>query len=365
MRSGNFKILLFFGSLFVALFVAELLLRVFWLPRQGTPARIACEYDSLLGWKKIGGRSVNIRTSEYSLRETLNSKGLRGPDYPYERDTSSLRVLALGDSFVEGYSVPDIGLFSVLLENMLQLQSSSAVEIINMGTGGYSTDQEYLAYGSEGRKYRPDLVLLFFYYNDLLYNIKSSYDGYPKPYFSIVGRKLRLGNVPVPKTGLHGQLRTYLKSIALLKLVSSLKYQLRHKKAAGSANIETDVFLPTPPLWVDKAWEVTEGILIALSEAAKRDGGKLIVLYVPARFEIVALKKSEEFARRMEPKLVSTTLKKVCLRNGMEFVDLKDAFRQSSDVGPVYYPIDGHWNPRGHLRVAQFLSRVLQSYNQD
>jgi hypothetical protein len=365
MKERNINILLALGSLLFTLFVAEFLVRVLWLPKQVTPARIACEYDSSLGWKKIAGRSVDIRTSEYSLRETINSKGLRGPEYGYERNTPSFRLLSLGDSFVEGYSVPDTGLFTTLLENMLRSESSPRVEVINMGTGGYSTDQEYLSYRSEGRKYHPDLVLLFFYYNDLLYNVRPSYDGYPKPYFIETDGKLALANVPVPEFGPYGKLRTRLKSVALLKLIKSLENQLLRKSSINKSNSETDCFLPKPPPWVDNAWKVTELVFLMLNAAVNEDGSKLIVLYVPARFEVVAEMRSKEYIRQLDVNLVNARLRTICLRNGIEFIDLNDAFRQPANEESFYYPIDGHWNPRGHDRVANFLSPILLSHSRN
>jgi GDSL-like Lipase/Acylhydrolase family len=364
MKERNINILLALGSLVFTLVLAECLVRVLWLPKQVTPARIACEYDSLLGWKKIAGRSFDIRTSEYALRESINSKGLRGPEYGYERNTPSFRLLSLGDSFVEGYSVPDTSLFTTLLEDMLRSRSFSEVEVINMGTGGYSTDQEYLAYRSEGRKYHSDLVLLFFYYNDLLYNVSPSYDGYPKPYFVETDGKFVLANAPVPEFGPYGRLRTRLKSVALLKLLKSFENQLLHKSSINNSNSETDCFLPKPPPWVENAWKVTEQILLMLNEAIKEDGSKLIVLYVPARFEVVAEMRSKEYIRQLDVNLVNARLKTICLRGGIEFIDLKDAFKQSLHQESFYYAVDGHWNQRGHYQVAQFLSPLLLSYTQ-
>lgn len=35
----------------------------------------------------------------------MNSKGIRGPEYPYEKPPEEFRILFLGDSYAEGYAV--------------------------------------------------------------------------------------------------------------------------------------------------------------------------------------------------------------------------------------------------------------------
>ena len=72
------------------------------------------------------------------------------------------------------------------------------MEVINAGTGGYSTDQELLWFTTEGIKYRPDLTVLLVCYNDVLFNAVDRYWRGYKPLFRIDGDTLKLTNVPVP-----------------------------------------------------------------------------------------------------------------------------------------------------------------------
>src|SRR3981081_744447 len=50
---------------------------------------------------------------------TINSKGLREREIPYERTPSTLRILMLGDSFTEGWGVPVDQTFSKRIERLL------------------------------------------------------------------------------------------------------------------------------------------------------------------------------------------------------------------------------------------------------
>src|SRR5262249_17450510 len=76
-------------------------------------------------------------------------------------------------------------------------------EVLNAGTPGFSTDQEYLLYGQEGRRYGPDLVVLFFYCNDLFFDREAfGTAGKPKPYFELGSRTEVVPRTsPLPEPG--------------------------------------------------------------------------------------------------------------------------------------------------------------------
>src|SRR5712664_3686888 len=63
------------------------------------------EYDPVLGWAKRPGAHAVYRRREYTVEVTVNSHGLRDVERGYDAPPGTLRLLALGDSFVEGYTV--------------------------------------------------------------------------------------------------------------------------------------------------------------------------------------------------------------------------------------------------------------------
>jgi hypothetical protein len=90
------------------------------------------------------------------------------------------RSLRIGNwhLFSERVHVRDEELFSFDLEEI-----NSNVEVINAGVGGYGMVQEYLYLTGEGLAFRPDIVLLLFYENDLSDNCLSYYPAFgPRPY---------------------------------------------------------------------------------------------------------------------------------------------------------------------------------------
>lgn len=124
------------------------------------------EYDPVLGWKHKRNCSGDVHTSEYQLRVEYNAKGVRGLERDYAKPPEVFRVVILGDSFVDAWMVQTQDRMSEVLEKTL----GPSVQVIALGVGGYSTDQELLLLEAEGWKYQPDLVVLAFYFNDVLFN---------------------------------------------------------------------------------------------------------------------------------------------------------------------------------------------------
>jgi hypothetical protein len=105
---------------------------------------------------------------------TINSIGLRG-DEPIRPKTASIyRILVLGDSITLGWGVNDDETFCCQLQQRLNEGTPARhVEVINAGVAGYSTIQEAALLRRLAPELRPDLVLVGFYWNDLLMSPKG------------------------------------------------------------------------------------------------------------------------------------------------------------------------------------------------
>ena len=146
------------------------------------PAVTLNRYDPVTGWSKVPGLEAGRRTSEYTVDFAFNSVGLReDPSVTPERlDPEALRVLCLGDSFVLGFGVQRQDHFVDLLEAALRATGRPA-EVVNVGTEGWSTDQQVAWLETYGAAWSPDLVLLLPYENDLFWNTQEQYLRFPKP----------------------------------------------------------------------------------------------------------------------------------------------------------------------------------------
>lgn len=339
----------------------------------GTPIS---RYHATLGWDKPPGGWQLLRRSEFEVEVRINARGLRGPDREYEKPRGTRRVLLLGDSFAEGYYADEDKTARAVLESGLATAGCGPVEVLNGGTAGYSTDQEYLFYKEEGRRYQPDAVIVFFYYNDLFYNTSPVGTAFqPKPYFDLVGDRLELRNVPVPAAPPRppaepgGTLRPWRGSVAL-RLLSNRTAEGNPRLHRALARLgvvepisseppaEMTPYGPGGPA-VRDMWTRTGAILTALKVQVEADGGRLGVLYVPSRFELTneawrLTSERYQWNRRWDPKRVADRLRALCDQLGLPLIDPRPPLTAAEGTeSPAYLPRDGHWNAAGNQIVGR------------
>ena len=116
----------------------------------------------LRGWEMVPGEDHFT----YHHRVSINALGLRGPELGPKRP-DELRVLAVGDSLVYGQGVADDETLPAQLEALLEERTGQPVTVVNGGLRAYSTPQELGLLEDLGPTVDPDLVLLFWYWNDL------------------------------------------------------------------------------------------------------------------------------------------------------------------------------------------------------
>lgn len=382
------------GSIAVALASLALVLGILEVaarlvrPRGGgkeeqTTARYT-QYDPTLGWRKIPGSRATFHRREYTVDVAINSLGLRGPEHAYAAAPGTWRLVSLGDSFVEGQGVADEQTTTRLIESMLA-SPGCAVETINGGTIGYSTDQEYLFYREQGRRYAPQVVVLFFYYNDVVFTISERYYGRPKPLLVFRDGVPKLSRPPYqePRVDAAAQAEGAAEAGGSA-LAAWVRGRLR-RGAPGAYNAlakfgfwaplravppqrEMLVYRTAAPRFVDQAWDKTAAILGALQHAVDADGARVLLVYVPSRMEVSD--RDWELTRatyglaegEWDRALVRRRLAGIAQAAGLAFLDLTPALSREDHgaLGGPYYEYDGHWNPRGHRIAADAIALALR-----
>ncbi len=106
-----------------------------------------------------GTPTTPIETS----RQTANSWGLRGP----EPDLAApLRVLVLGDSYMQGMFIGDDETPPECLRRDLQNRLKTTVSVLNTGLMGYSPEQYYYTLLAFAERFDPHAVVISFFAND-------------------------------------------------------------------------------------------------------------------------------------------------------------------------------------------------------
>jgi lysophospholipase L1-like esterase len=94
---------------------------------------------------------------------TTNSWGCRGPEPNMD---APIRVLVLGDSFMEGYMVGDDETPPEQLRQTLRAEAGKDVAVLNTGTLGYGPEHYYYTLVSYLERFGPRFVVLGLYSND-------------------------------------------------------------------------------------------------------------------------------------------------------------------------------------------------------
>jgi len=361
--------------------------------------KLFCQYHPVLGWEHLKNFEGQLVTEEYKTLERFNSRGIRGPEYSLKKNKNEYRILVVGDSFAEGYSVGFHELFSEVLKKELNLLGVDRYfEVINAGVGGYSTDQEFLWFKEDGVKYHPDLVVVMFYGNDVWYNNQKRYWRGSKPLFVIDEDRLLLTNVPAPRINKEinqkkkQKVYFYIRKIKDFlgrhsKIYSLFRYysiktklfQFRSKnKTAGKGDILSNPFFAELRIWrkdidpaVQESWLITEKIFSAFKQSTDMHQVSLLVFYIPNAVEIYLerwQKTKIEYGldeKRHDYSLARNKLGSICNNLDIFFIDPTETFiEQSQRVKPeeLYYKHDNHWNKDGHRLAGNILAAFVKEF---
>jgi lysophospholipase L1-like esterase len=107
-------------------------------------------------------QGTEVRVVETS-RQTTNSWGLRGPEPDLN---AGVRVIVLGDSYMQGMFVRDDETAPECLRRDLEQRLKARVSVLNTGVMGYSPEQYYFSLMAFADRFRPHLVVISICPND-------------------------------------------------------------------------------------------------------------------------------------------------------------------------------------------------------
>ena len=241
----------------------------------------------------------------------------KGPLVVVPKPPHVLRVIAYGDSNTDG---PDQGGWPAELQRLLENGQGGRrrVEVLNAGVSGYSSLQGLRRFRQEVERYRPDVVLVSFGWNDLPEAL-----GKPDKDFQVSPL------APVQRALLR--YRFYL----------VLRQQLT---ATPQASTGTEPRVSV----ADYAKN-----LAAFGEEGKRHGATVVLLTRPHRATPREIQDSPTW-RRDVPKY-NDALRRVARDTGIRTIDVQRAFEGRRDL----FFDDCHFTEEGRRVMAELLSREL------
>jgi len=270
----------------------------------------------------------------------VNRLGLRddevGPKPADER-----RIIALGDSLVYGQGVPDDATLPAQLEQRLNTDAApghTTVRVINAGVRGYSTVQELELLKEIAPAVEPDVVVLFWYWNDL--KETEVRDGYlilkasgPVPFDTLA-----------PIDGWRAKTKWHTSQLIRR---SALVMYLHDLFAVARA--------PSPPRGlVEKGYRLFDRHAARFVAMSKRHGFQPVVAIIPDANPLYRDHPSESYSDRIET---------IAKEHGLPVVRLTPALRafyeRTGDLPVV--PFDGHYNGKANEVISNVVADKLKA----
>ena len=352
MRGWPPRLLLLCLSLVVCLGLAELLVRV--LP------------ETLLGFRYEHGHFGRPR--EFRRDTTTNDLGFHdvrhGPPQGGVR-----RLLLLGDSYVQGYSVPVPQTVGQRLQSHLNAAADEPWEVVAVGRADWGQREQLDALHAHGARIEPALVLtLFLSLNDVENNSPllqrrakeqmASGDVQYRPGWA------RRSADEMPWLRWPGS--------ALNRLISHRLALIRVRRGAhGPESIPLDYFVyavETDEVWRE-AWEETERLVAGARDAARELGASYAVASASTPQGVLG---PEAGLRQLiasypamgdlewDLDLPDRRMEELCRRNGIPFLTLEPTFRTEKAKGrTLHWRYDGHWNADGNDLAGKLLAEFV------
>ncbi len=358
----------------VGLVLCEAVVR---LAGPGLPAsfttRALQEPHPLLGVFHRPGASAWIRDPEFTTFVRFDRNGLRGPELQARSVEPRPRVLVLGDSFVEGAEVDEADALPAALGSSLAAAGKPA-EVLNAGVRGWGTTQELLYLSHLGLQLEPDIVVLVFYVgNDLVDNSRelsgSAADGAIGRPFLVLGEHGSVLAQPSvsarsPLASLSGTARAHSALFNLVEngVVTKLAYADRSEVLRSTHRVAFAA--PPPPAW-ERAWALTEGLLVAARDAAEERGARFLVVAAPHKAQLDPndwerlVRGAPVPGTTWDRRLPQDRLRAVADNHGIQLLDLLPALEMAEGAGTLYFAENSHWTAAGHRVVADAIAEVL------
>jgi hypothetical protein len=326
----------------------------------------------------------------------FNSHGFRDYERTYEKPPGVLRILVLGDSYIEALQVQLDESFPALLEKTLNAHASTTrFEVLALGQSGFGTADEYLRYLNFGIMYDPDLVILaLFTGNDFRNNSKflnresvGFYYAFDHNHNLVLNRSL----VDAYENSLTYPKRLFEKLKAkshLLSLISERVYLFRRQlletrlaEAYGdkesvrddkekALELFSDVNIyrrDLAPSWKE-AVEITKGIILKFKRSVEEHGGQFLLLGLSNAEQVhseVGKDWQNQYKIDFDYDKPDRILEEFAGEHGVLFLKLMPAFRDYHlRTGQYLHGFGlshaGHWNQAGHRLAAEVTFQFLK-----
>lgn len=319
----------------------------------------------------------------------INKLGFRDREHPVAKAPKTYRILGIGDSFIYGAVPIEENFLRVAEAKMADRLSGDSlrVEMVLMGLGGYSTENEVGLLRSLGLSLDPDLVILnFFVGNDVtgipirgkVFRGRLYYQGSAKPLVHLLRRSwlfllaekvfLTRIRVAILRGRLQGPQKTQrqARSRTIREEEAPAASLSHHAIALSYLYIQAKrlpAYLRHPDGMMRKLWREAEGYLLEFDAACRKAGVPWILHIIPAEVQVdlqvrrsvlEGLSLSEDLYDFDAPQ---RRLHAFAKAHGINILDPLPRLRNlHRPEARLYVLNDTHWNARGNRVAGEMLA---------
>lgn len=328
------NVLLLLLAVGLSLLLSEGLLRFFDLPTAREPElRKWRRLTEVLGWENVpllkgkGNLGVDIQ---------INSHGLRDVERSWNKPKNVYRILALGDSFTYGYARELADTYVKQLETLLNTDTRK-VDVINAGVTHYNLYQSLTYLKNKGVRYQPDLVVYFFYMDDV--SGPHSQEEMNMVYQELLRKEKAtrsdtncyniyfINFIKNTKVLLDARLRPFIGA----QWLRSIEKRREH----------LDMYIR---FWSEKHHlEPFKAHMHELKNAVEKINARLWVVLIPDAVQI----------NNPSAQKINKTLRNICSDIGIPFMDITPLFEKQPDTRSLYlFPVDAHTSAKADRLIA-------------
>jgi hypothetical protein len=302
-------------------------------------------------------------TLDRPITFTYDRWGYRNPT-----DRQTAEIALIGDSYVEGWYVSD--------EQTVARRLEARVErpVVNLGVAGYGTLQELLVLKRDALRFRPNVVVWFFFEGNDLYD-DQRFENAMLPVLGEADESIADHLEVFTRGDSWGRRSFTLNLLKLLRRLSSPIFPIRPPYVGFLDNAQgptqTVYFAEYAAVpwddWIESRWITARGNLQQAVEVTRARKIKLIICFVPIKFRVYRPFIELPAGSPVQSWGVWPIRKRFaefCHSERVSCLELTPLFQEAVRRGGMpYAPEDTHWSVEGHDLVAERLADEIRKHH--
>jgi lysophospholipase L1-like esterase len=338
------------------------------------------QFDDKLGFRYQPNASTVVRSpyGEFQVTYRTNELGLRDEGARASADDGALRVLALGNSLVEGWGVAERDRFTNVAETLMADHARPArrVRIFNAGLSGYGAAQDYLLFQELNRTLEPHVVVFFYVgtmvHFDRTYLRDADLDDSGLTTGLSVDAILKGGtnkvNGPQERPPPSATMRALAAHSALVRTVMAALAARAERDRIKAGDPESDLLagVRAEAGALPRLHEPSLRHVGAIAQLARASNTRFILMHLPLPHQLSPVEWSGRSAygldQRVYPAPDRELVQSFCASRKLECLAAHDALKAQVDAQegePLFYRYDFHPNRAGNAVIGRWLAEEL------